>query len=489
MSEGRELVSGGAPGPAASRKASPRVAGYRLRAKPSDTGLLRPPARFRAGSLLALAIALVAPPACGDGGPRPLRTPNVVLVTIDTVRADHLEAYGYERSTAPVMARLAAGGVRFEQAVAQAPWTLPSMASLHTSLFPRQHGAVSAETAVPEAAETLAELLQRAGYRTVGVVSHEFIARKHGFAQGFDLFDESNVRGHDAVTSRDLTLTALARLSEVGEPFFLWVHYFDPHFTYVRHPDVGFADGYGGALPEQLTSGRLMQEEGRPMAAPDLAYVEAVYDEEIAHTDAWLGRLWDGIEDRYGRGESVLIVTADHGEYFLERGRFFHGKDVYAPLVNVPLLIAGAIDPGLAGTAVPAAVEIRSIPATVMGLLGIDDHGFAGQDLLAVARGAPASPAFTEGSWAFGTDERKQAVVEDGWKLIHDLDSGRFELYELAADPQELRDLWPRQSDGEVAARLQRLLVEFTELPRLAPQAVGLSPEAIERLRALGYIR
>ena len=446
---------------------------------------------FRASSVVVgrAAVALAAAAIGCAGATPPERTPNLVLVTVDTLRPDHMEAYGYDRRTAPVFARLAASGVRFQHALSQAPWTLPSMASVHTSLYPSQHGAVGAETALPEAAETLAERLGALGYHTVAVVSHEFVTRTHGFAQGFDVFDESNALGHEAVTSTDLTLTALARLGGVSEPFFLWVHYFDPHFTYVRHPKFGFADGYTGALPDQLTAGRLMQEEPGPIPDADLAYVKAVYDEEIAHTDEWVGKLWDGLETRYGEGNNVLIFTADHGEYFLERGRFFHGKDVYAALVRVPLLIAGAIDEELRGLVVAQTVETRSIPKTVLGMLGVPADGFGGVDLLDVARGGDNEPSFAEGSYAFGTDQRKRAVVRDGWKLIHRLDDDGYELYELAPDPHERNDRYGAEMDGAVVARLKELLAGFVDLPRLQRQPVGLSPEEIERLRALGYIR
>ncbi len=430
--------------------------------------------------------------ACSGGtdSATPLQTPNIVLVTIDTLRADHLEAYGYHRPTGPSLGRLASRGVRFSRALSQAPWTLPAMASVHSSLYPIQHGAFAAETALPEAADTLAERLQGLGYRTVAVVSHEFVSAKHGFIQGFEIFDESNVLGHEAVTSRDSTMTALALLEDVDEPFFLWVHYFDPHFTYVRHPDVGFADGYEGALPDQITSGRLVQEERQPMAQADLDFVKAVYDEEIAHTDRWIGTLIEGIDDRYGAADSVFIVTADHGEYFLERGRFFHGKDVYAELVDVPLVVAGAIDEQLRGAVVEAAVETRSIPRTVMGLLGLGPEGFDGVDLLDVARGGGDAPAIAEGTHAFGADERTVGVVSDGWKLIHRLDDDGYELYDLAVDPAERSDLFAQEeTDDERVRALRRILDEFRELPRLDPQPVGLTPEAIERLRSLGYIR
>jgi arylsulfatase A-like enzyme len=426
---------------------------------------------------------------CSGGTPSPRRTPNVVLVTVDTLRADHLEAYGYGRPTAPFIAEMAQSGVRYARAVSQAPWTLPSMASLHTGVYPSQHGAFEAETALPEAAETLAERLKAVGYNTVAVVSHEFVSSKHGFSQGFDIFNEDNVLGHDAVTSRDLTLAALAAVGEVQEPYFLWVHYFDPHFSYVRHPEVGFADGYTGGLPEMLTSGRLTAEERQPMADYDLDYVKAVYDEEIAHTDEWIGKLWEGLEDRRGVDDTLLVVTADHGEYFLERGRFFHGKDVYRELVGVPLIIAGDIDDELRGTVVDAAVETRSLARTLTDLLGLEPGDFGGANLLDVAAGEPSDGAIAEGTYAFGVDARTIGIEHDGWKLVFRLDDSGYELYDLAADPWEREDVFDQHgADSDVVYPLLERLDGLRDLPRLERQAIGLSPEAIERLRALGYI-
>jgi arylsulfatase A-like enzyme len=183
-----------------------------------------------------------------------------------------------------------------------------------------------------------------------------------------------------------------------------------------------------------------------------------------------------------------LLLTADHGEYFLERGRFFHGRDVYDALVHVPLLIAGAIDPQLRGRVVAQTVETRSIPRTILALLGLPGDGFGGADLLAVARAGGGEPAFSEGSWAFGSADRKRAVVSDGWKLIHRLDDDGYELYELGSDPRELDDRYEAEEDGPVTDRLHRLLDGFAELPRLERQPVGLSGEDLERLRALGYV-
>jgi len=461
---------------------------YAVRRVLSIRDFLAPDHPRALGTPVLAVAALAAAASCTTERTPPAQPPNVVLITIDTLRADHMEAYGYRRPTSPFFSRLAASGVLFAHAVSQAPWTLPSMASVHTSLYPSQHGAIDAETALPEAAETLAERLREAGYSTVGVVSHDVVARKYGFAQGFDVFDESQLMGHGGVTSRALKRIALARLEEVTEPFLLWVHFFDPHFTYVRHPKVGFADGYQGDLPDRLTWERLVREERGPEPKRSLDYIEAVYDEEIAYTDRWIGRLWDEIAARYGEDRSVVILTADHGEYFLERGRFFHGRDVYDSLVHVPLVIGGAITPELHGRVVPQIVATRSIPKTVLGMLGMAGGGFGGVDLLDVARTGSAEPVFTEGSWAFGTADRKRAVASDGWKLIHRLDDDGYELYDLGADPRERVDRYEAEASGPVVARMREALRGFDELPRLQPQHVGLSAEEIERLRALGYV-
>jgi arylsulfatase A-like enzyme len=459
----------------------------------------REPAHARGRSLrrarsfaqwLAPACLAIAASACGDGAASAPRPPNLILVTVDTLRADHTQVCGYARPTTPNLARLGAEGVRFANTIAQAPWTLPSMASLHTSLYPRQHGAIGGELALPAAAETLAERLQARGYHTIAVVSHSFVGSSHGFAQGFEIFDETNLQGHEAVTSAALTHTALERVANVGEPFFLWVHYFDPHFTYIRHPEYGFSTGYTGHLPPKISAKRLKETT---VSSADLVYIQAIYDEEIALTDEWIGKLWAGLSARPGAEHDVLVVTADHGEYFQERGRFFHGKDVYQELVHVPLLIAGAIDPALRGALVTAAVETRSLPRTLLNLAGGDGAVFGGADLLEVARSGRAPPVFTEGSHAFGEDARKVAVVLDGWKLIHDLDQDRFELFALASDPSERDDRWPSDGDASRTSAplpaLERCLAEFAALPCLEPTPIGLDAKALEELQDLGYAR
>jgi arylsulfatase A-like enzyme len=431
----------------------------------------------------------------GADGPR-----HVVLISIDSLRADHLGAYGHDRATSPALDALAADGVVFEHAISQAPWTLPSMASLLTGLLPSEHGAVSGATPLPDARPTLAESLQERGHLTVGVVSHVFVGSRYGFDRGFEVFDETQIKGHDAVTSHDVTGRALLHLESAprDRAFFLWVHYFDPHYTYVQHPEFGFSDGYDGELPDRLTSlglGRILaghRRAGRSFPERDLDYVRAIYDEEIAYTDLWIGRLLEGLRELDFEGSTLVIVTSDHGQYFLERGRFFHGKDVYEPLVHVPLILGGDIPAALRGVRVSRSVEVASVPRTVMGWVRGPADGFPGSDLIALAAGESVAPrpVVTEGSHVRGSDERRRAVVAGGWKLIHNLDDGSYELYDLRSDPAETRNLWERDEDSAAAARaallphLQRLAAKR---PVDAPQ-IELRPEEIEHLESLGYV-
>ena len=186
-----------------------------------------------------------------------LRSPNllnVILITIDTVRADHLASYGLTRSTSPNLDALARKGTLFENCISQAPWTLPSMASLHTGLYPSEHGAYHHTTRISDHQSTLAEAFGKANYATAGIVSHGFVASSYGFRQGFDTFNEDHIRGHGGVSSAEVTNTAIAHLQKhQNRPFFLWVHYFDPHYDYTSYPEVPHFSSYAGPLPGTLT--------------------------------------------------------------------------------------------------------------------------------------------------------------------------------------------------------------------------------------------
>ncbi len=442
-------------------------------------------------------VCLLGLGGCQERKLDPIR-PNIVLITIDTLRADHLGCYGYERNTSPQIDRLASSGLVFEHAIAQAPWTLPSMASIMTSLYPREHGALHSETSLSEDLTTLAERLQESGYHTVGVATHWFVSRQHGLHQGFDIFDESLILGHDSVTSDRITAKALEHLAGAGkEPFFLWVHYFDPHFTYVRHAEYGFVADTAGTNPAKYTFNELykgardLREQGTPLPFP-VESVKATYDEEIAFTDVAIGRLVAELELIPSDRPSVTLLTSDHGEYFMERGRFGHGREVYEELVHVPLVIWGDIDPKLRGKRVQRPVEIASVARTLAQVAGAASS-FRGENLLEVSEAVKRSsdPVFSEGSHATGEDDRKVVVYSGGWKLIHDIDQDRFELFRLDRDPDERVNLWHSDTVRNEAPieELKMHLRQFTlrHLVAGSPK-LDMSPEVRENLEKLGYV-
>lgn len=447
-------------------------------------------------------LGLAAAPDAGQVSTAPggcARTPNIVLISIDTLRADHLSAYGYGRPTSPALDALAAQGVRFEHAVAQASWTLPSMASVLTGLYPSEHGLIRADSKLSPQVETLAETLAECGYHSKGIVSHFFVDRKHGLAQGFDHWDESLIIGEDAVTSERLTKRAIGAIDqgEERQPFFLWVHYFDPHFSYVGHD--GEIDQSDGDPRREFVSARSLlaalakwQGTGEAFPAQVLAHVETLYDGEIEYTDRWIGRLLDRIRESRLKDSTVVIVVGDHGEYFLEKGRFFHGRDVYEPLVHVPLIMGGALPDSARGRTVGQAVETASIPRTIMGLLGVEDPPYQGEDLLQVAEaGAGSRAVFTEGSYAWDPKGRTRAVVQGDWKLIHNLDDDSFELYNLVADPEERDDLSDAHEESvrAVRRRLETALRSFRLRTVSRPERIELDDATVEQLEALGYLR
>jgi arylsulfatase A-like enzyme len=419
--------------------------------------------------------------------------PNIVLITIDTVRADHLSTYGHDNRTTPTISKLAANGVIFKQAFSQAPWTLPSMASLHTSLYPSEHNAISATTKLTDEVETLAESLSNLGYYTIGLASHHFVGTRFGMDQGFDVFDESQILGHNGVTSGALTNLATKYLNNREQkPFFLWVHYFDPHVTYVRHPEYKFASGYEGQFSDEIDVEALDQALiNRQLTHEDVDYIRAVYDEELAYTDSWIRTLLDRIAKVSAMKNTLTVLTSDHGEYFMERGRFLHGKDVYNELVHVPLIISGAIDTNLHGRTVDQPVEILSIPRTILEIVSDEAHIFRGENLLSLAESDPGNRfIFTEGLFAWADSFRKKAVIYKDWKLIYNFDDNSYELYNLSSDWSEQLDRWDEENDEVAAIKrlLKQSLDQYPNTEGLSAPEIQLNEKTVEHLRSLGYL-
>ncbi len=441
--------------------------------------------RVQLSGLAALIVGLAA--GCLDAPP--VDRPNVVLIVIDTLRADHVGCYGYERDTTPNLDALAADSVRYARAFSHAPWTTPAVGALFTSQLPSTLGIRNVQSPLPAEGTTLTELLQQHGFETSAFVSHSFVSSKWGFARGFDSFDESNVRGHFAVTSAAISDGAVDWLDDhagpQATPFFLFLHYFDPHFAYVAHEEFPFGrdpsyEGpvHGGILPEKF------REDPSVLRDEDLRELIRLYDAEIAVTDRAIGRVLERLRSLGLYDSTIVVVAADHGEEFLDHGQLDHTKTLYEELVRVPLIVRV---PGVEPAVIDAPVALIDVYPTLTTQLGIEPP----PDL--VGRPLPSSPTeepaaarraiFLETARL----ENLRAVVEGDHKLIVDQESGRAWLFDLATDPHERVDLSRREPERTAQLR-QRIDQWPGEAPRTTTPDVELSDEERERLRALGYL-
>ncbi len=378
----------------------------------------------------------------------------LVLISIDTLRADHLGAYGYERATSPFMDEVAAGGVLFENAVSSAPWTLPAHASIMTGLDPVTHRAVEGNAAISADVTMAAEMFRDAGYATGGFVASWFVSRRYGFDRGFDQFDDfqrtlqNNTR--EKITATQVIDAAGRWLRAHGDnPFFLFVHLYDAHFNYAppaRHAAL-FATGYTGPREPYR---KYSYYPDHPLPPDLLAQEVALYDAEIHFVDAELRRL-HGILEEMGLADDVLVlITSDHGEEFFERGSWGHAHTLFEEVIRVPLIVKG---PGIEGgrrwpgqvrqvDILPTLMEAFSLagPARLPGssLWPLLTEGRDLQEIEGVKTPSGPRPAFMETS---RFDSNLIGVRRDGWKAILNLVDGQEQLFDLSRDPGELHNL------------------------------------------------
>jgi arylsulfatase A-like enzyme/Flp pilus assembly protein TadD len=395
--------------------------------------------------------------ACGGGVER------IVLVSVDTLRADHVGCYGAGFAHTPTLDAAAARGVRFETAISPAPLTLPSHATLLTGLDPPEHGVRhNGIFRLADDVPTLAEHLRARGFATAAFVGAFVLERRFGLARGFDRYDdrtsrrasEGGLAGYAERPADQVIDAALAWLDTAPARFFLFVHLYDPHAEY--RPPPGFA----AAVP------------GRP------------YDGEIAFADAQLGRLVGAVERRFADGGTLLAFTADHGDSLGEHGERTHSLTLYDATQRVPLLLAG---PGLpAGRVVAGVAPLRDVAPTLLDLAGLPPLPSAsGASLRALIEGGGSREAYletlaTQLEWGWSP---LLGLRTRDWKYVR---APRPELYDLRADPHETRDLAAREPAraAELDAALQ------AHLARARPARPTLEPgeEARARLAALGYL-
>ncbi len=403
----------------------------------------------RALALVPLSGALLLA-ACGDRDAAPSdrsvagpERPSLLLVTLDTTRADHVAPEAAATAT-PALAALAARSLRFTQAYATAPATLPSHASMLTGLYPAGHGLHENGRRLADPVPLVTERLRDLGYATAAFVSGYPLERQFGLERGFARYDDAFGDGRLERPARETTDRALAWLATSAAPRFLWVHYYDPHEPY--------------APPEPFRS----------------RFPDDPYRGEIAAMDQELGRLLAAFEGRAGATGARILVAADHGEGRGDHGEMLHGNLLYQGVMRVPLLLAG---PGLAPGVRTEPVSLREVRATLLSWAGDRSEG---DGLLAAAAG----PVLGEAMQPFLAYRWQPQVmgIAGRQKLIR---SGRSELYDVVSDPAEAHDLAAAETPDRALARA---VAEYP-LPEPGPAASApLDDEARRRLASLGYI-
>lgn len=378
--------------------------------------------------VIAGALALLT---CAKPEPAAPERPSILLVTLDTTRAD---AIG---EATPHFNALAARALRFTQAYATAPQTLPSHASMLTGLYPAGHGVHENARRLGEQHPLLAERLRASGYRAAAFVSAFPVARRFGLARGFDTYDDELDAGREERSARTTTDRAIAWLrGQSGTPVFLWVHYFEPHYPY------------------------------EPPAEYRIRYPDNPYRGEVAAMDEQLGRLLAAFD-------GVVVIVGDHGESLGEHGEAQHGNLLYQGAMHVPLLIAGpGVTPGV--SAVP--VSTRRVFHTVLDFAGIDAQSSLRGPAKEVVLGEAMIP-FLQFGW-----QPQVMAIEDRQKVIH---AGQIEVYDVVADPKETRDLAAEASPSrEVRAAIREYPIPSPN----APTQNDVSEEDRRRLASLGYL-
>ncbi len=472
--------------------------------------------------LLKMTISVLALLASGCGDRPP---PNLVLIVIDTLRADHLGCYGYHRPTSPHIDGLAARGAVFERANAVAAYTRPSTASILTGLYPSVHGAVTHADSIAQGVPTLAERLAEAGYLTAGFYRNGNVSETFGFGRGFDSYvapdrefwkrlreagSKQESRFVSQVDDSLLTAKAVPFIRGIDSPpFFLYLHLGGAHDPYAPPPDAtSFLDRpltpaaelfyrqpiktqrEEPAVLRRLSSGQLPLDELTRRQVVDL------YDGEGAFADRPIGSVLAALEESGHDHDTVVVVTSDHGEEFWDHGSLGHGHSTFQELLHVPLVITG---PDIDRRRLDQPVSLIDLAPTILELAGLDPPGeLPGRSLAPVLRSRrrepAATPVYAEGLLRVrsnGDPLLFRSLQSENLKLVLDFQRQRKQLFDLAADAGETRDLIAtRPREGrELLEALIEIHRDNLASPYLAEVETAEIPQELEeQIRALGYL-
>ena len=457
---------------------------------------------------------------CGVDCTRPGVPENVLLISIDSLRADHVGSYGSQNETTPTLDRLAREGVRFENAQSSTSWTLPAHVSLLTGQAQRHHQTVTSRDAIPSGEELLQEVFAQQGFETAGFYSGPYLHPVYGFGRGFQSYAScqsaeptapeetddgqrtrlaetarANEHAHEDRTN-PLIESAFASWVEHRQSrrFFAFVHMWDVHYDYIPPEPYAsmFDPDYKGDLDGHDIAG-----DGFPVDAPsrDVAHLRALYDGEIRYTDATIEHLLAKLEGAGLLASTLVVVASDHGEEFLEHGGKLHGRTLYQEVIHIPLIFWARR--GLpSGETVQSPVSLEDVAPTILDLLALPPLKNAdGTSLVPSIRspGVARGPVFSEFYNPFARTLKLVSIRQANSQLIFAPHANTWELYDLATDGGEQHPI--PAIDPRLMAKLDEFATQGRELLaaraqlRKANTIDALPPDVAERLKALGYIK
>lgn len=409
---------------------------------------------------------------------------NVLLITVDTLRADHLGCYGYKRNTSPQLDALAKRSVIFSRAFTQGGWTKPAMASVMLSLYPFNHGVFSGSTKLPPEIPTLAQVLDKSGYTSIAIQTNPFLQKGQGFAAGFDSYH------FEADATADRVVNLFIEHIPPQAPWFAYLHFMDPHLPY-KSPSGKFVDSaYTGLLSSSETlNHRFIRRQIPNLSPQDKQFLIDRYDEEIAFFDTHFGRMVDWLKSRALLDQTIIIIISDHGEEFFEHGGFEHGHSLYNEILHVPFIY---YDSRLKPAVRSEVVRTLDVYPTLLDQLGIiaPPH-VLGANLGPALKGFAPLPELQAFSAGMRIGARREALQDQNFKIIN-TEAGSPRFYDLKKDPGETNNLAKHPTPPQEHKQYKLLLQQFKKqgpkmsAPRADPDKN--ENETVKALESLGYL-
>ncbi len=409
---------------------------------------------------------------------------NVVLISVDTLRADRLGCYGYERSTSPSIDMLAKRGVRFENVISECSWTAPAHMTLFTGLYPTTHGVTTPGVCLWDRIPTLPEVFEQNGYRTFAYTGGANVAAYYGFGRGFERYvvsgeEKNGLKSHALDKTFALAQEQIERFGP-EEPYFLFLHGYDVHSPYepwepwaskFRSPDAEPFQDY-------LFDDYEFKKKGRCLSPGNIKFLSDLYDSGVARADSLLGTFFEFLEERRELERTIIIFLSDHGEEFGEHGWVGHYGTIYPECLRVPLVVVGpGLDPGV----VKQGVGLKDVMPTVLELVGLPAPPTRGCSLVPLMQSERIDPwpLFSETDYGV----RLRSLIWDGHQLILEAYDPVPRLFDLVADPNAARDI-----AADYPGRVAELMRLMPDPPSGLAGTKAPTKRQIDALRALGYV-